>query len=165
MLDRMPLSDALAAGLRWLYETEQPNDAWMQHLGQSIPVADNRSLTFAPSGANQLPVIAIEVSWPTWRKGPAGDLVPGNPLAPNELPRLAAALEQRGFSVRSTWNGFPAHSGSVGLARPAHHSQYAAVERYRAGCREHPARSVFCECDSWHAGFTRAVRPLALISA
>jgi hypothetical protein len=24
---------------------------------------------------------------------------------------------------------------------------------------------VFCECDAWHAGFVRAVRPVALATA
>ncbi|MHA4776037.1 hypothetical protein L1085_016195 [Streptomyces sp. MSC1_001] len=165
MPDRIPISAALTAGLHWLYETEQPDDAWMQHHGQQIRITGNRYLTFTPTGADNLPVIAINVSRPKWTKDPRGYLVPGNPIAPDELPRLAAELEHRGFTVRSTWNGFPADTGSVGLARPAHPSQVAAVERYRAGCQAHPARSVFCECDAWHAGFVRAVRPVALATA
>lgn len=161
----LPLHAALTAGLHWLYDTEQPDDAWMQHLGQPIYATDNRRLTFAPVGADNLPVIVLDVSWPLWTKHPSGDMAPGNPLAPTELPRLAAELEHRGFEVRSTWNGFPAHSGSVGLVQPARPSQCAAVERYRAGCLLHPERSVFCECVPWRAGFRRAIYPSALIPA
>lgn len=165
MTDRLPLAEALTAGLHWLYETEQPADAWMDHHGQQIPVTDNRFLAFVPTAVSGLPVIVIGVVKPTWKEGPCGDMVPTNPLTPIELPRLAAELEQRGYAVRSTWNGFPGATGSVGLARHGHLSQIAAVKRYRAGCQEHPARSVFCECESWRAGFERAIRPSALASA
>ncbi|MET9728466.1 hypothetical protein [Streptomyces zaomyceticus] len=165
MPDLIPLSAALTAGLRWLYETEQPSDAWMNHHGEQIPVLGNRFLAFVPTSVGGLPVIVIGVVKPTRKEGPRGDMVPTNPLTPIELPCLAAELERRGYAVRSTWNGFPGPTGSVGLARPAHPSQVAAVDRYRAGCQEHPARSVFCECDAWRAGFVRAVRPVALAAA
>lgn len=164
-MHRFPLAAALDTGLRWLYETEQPTDAWMSHHGHQIPVTNNRRLTFAPSGADQLPVVVIHVAQPLWRRHPEGDMCPANPLAPDELLRLTAAVKQHGVPVRMTWNGFPAHSGSIGLARPAHPTQYAAVERYRAGCQEHPMCSVFCDCDSWRAGFRRAIYPSALIPA
>jgi hypothetical protein len=165
MPDRIPLADALTAGLHWLFETEQPDNAWMQHHGQQIRITGNRYLTFTPTGASNLPVIVINVARPVWTTAPQGDMFPGNPLAPDELPRLAAELEQRGHAIHSTWNGFPAHSGSVGLARPAHPSQVAAVDRYRRGCQEHPVRSVFCECSSWRTGFQRAIPPAALAAA
>ncbi|MFH8581692.1 hypothetical protein [Streptomyces zaomyceticus] len=165
MTDHLPLAEALTAGLHWLYETEQPDDAWMQHHGEQIPVIGNRFLAFVPTSDGGLPVVVIGVVKPKWKEGPRGDMVPTNPLTPIELPRLAAELEQRGYAVRSTWNGFPGATGSVGLARPAHPSQVAAVKRYRAGCQEHPARSVFCECASWRAGFERAICPSALTTA
>lgn len=165
MTEHLPLAEALTAGLHWLYETEQPTDAWMQHHGQQIPVIDNRFLAFIPTSDGGLPVIVIGVAMPTWKEGPRGDMVPANPLTPIELPRLAAELERRGYAVRSTWNGFPGATGSVGLVRPAHPSQVAAVDRYRSGCLEHPARSVFCECEAWRAGFGRAVAPLPLLAA
>ncbi|MGA5869295.1 hypothetical protein [Streptomyces cinereoruber] len=165
MTERLTLNDALTLALHWLYETEQPDDAWMTHHGQWIPVTGNRHLTVTPTGAENLPVIVVNVSQQTWTKGPDRDMWPGNPVAPDELPRLAAELERRGYAVRSTWNGFPAHTGSVGLVRPAHPSQVAAVARYRAGCLEHPERSVFCECDAWRAGFRRAVGPMPLLAS
>ncbi|MHA4774736.1 hypothetical protein L1085_009560 [Streptomyces sp. MSC1_001] len=165
MTDLLPLADALTAGLHWLYETEQPADAWMSHHGQQIPTTVNRFLAFVPTAVSSLPVIVIGVVKPAWKEGPRGDMVPTNPLTPIELPRLAAELEQRGYAVRSTWNGFPGATGSVGLARPAHPSQIAAVDRYRAGCQEHPERSVFCECEAWRAGFGRAVAPLSLLTS
>ncbi|MFC9736214.1 hypothetical protein ACFWG5_34315 [Streptomyces hydrogenans] len=165
MTDLLHLADALTVGLQWLYETEQPADAWMQHHGQWIRATGNRHLTVTPAGAENLPVIALNVTRPTWTKHPDGDMYPGNPLAPNELARLADRIRWRGYAVRATWNGFPAHTGSIGLAQAAHPSQVAAVDRYRAGCQEHPARSVFCECDAWRAGFRRAVLPRPFVSA
>lgn len=165
MTDLLALGDALTVGLRWLYDIEQPADAWMHHHSQQIPIAGNRFLAFAPTSTVALPIVVIGVTKPAWKEGPRGDMVPGNPLTPAELPGLAAELERRGYAVRSTWNGFPGPTGSVGLTRPAHPSQVAAVDRYRAGCQEHPARSVFCECDAWRAGFDRAVLPHPLVAA
>ncbi|MGW5003301.1 hypothetical protein ACWEP8_37235 [Streptomyces hydrogenans] len=165
MADLLTLDDALTAGLRWLYDTEQPDNAWMQHHSQQIHAAGNRFLAFAPTSNVALPIVVIGVTKPTWKDGPHGPTVPANPLTPTELPYLAAELERNGYAVRSTWNGFPGHTGSVGLVRPAHLSQVAAVDRYRAGCQEHPARSVFCECDAWRAGFDRAAPPRPFVSA
>ncbi|MEH0657699.1 hypothetical protein QA860_08130 [Streptomyces stelliscabiei] len=91
--------------------------------------------------------------------GPNDLKTPANPLEPGELEALAAELERRGFSVEGTWNGHPGTTGSVGLVRPAHPTLVAAVDRYRAGCLEHPNRSVFCDCETWRAGFTRVVQP------
>lgn len=159
---RQPLSQtqALVAGLRWMYDTRQPADAWMQHHGERLYAEDNRYYSFVPVGAYNRPVIVVNVSSPTWTRHPReGDMRPGNPLAPDELRRLVALLEQRGLDVDRTWNGFPAHTGSVGLRRPANPTQIAAVRRYHAGCPDHPTRTVFCDCDAWRAGFRRAVKP------
>ena len=150
----------LDAGLHWLYETAQPDDAHAQHHGEQLAADGNRTYRFVPVGAENLPVIVVDVAKVEYKPGPDGDMVPANPLEPGELEALAAELERRGFPVRSTWNGHPAISGSVGLARPAHPEQIAAVERYHAGCLEHPRRSVFCDCEAWQAGFRRVVRPV-----
>ncbi|MBI0300466.1 hypothetical protein JBE04_39930 [Streptomyces sp. PRKS01-29] len=151
----------LDAGLRWLYETEQPDNAHAQHHGEQLAADGNRSYSFVPVGARSLPVVVVDVAKVEWiDNGPNQLMTPANPLEPGELETLAVELERRGFTVRSTWNGHPAITGSVGLARPAHPSQVAAVERYRAGCPEHPQRRVFCDCEAWRAGFRRAVRPV-----
>uniref|UniRef100_UPI003F493083 hypothetical protein n=1 Tax=Streptomyces sp. CA-141956 TaxID=3240051 RepID=UPI003F493083 len=148
---------ALATGLQWLHHIEQPDDAWMHHLGPGITTTHNRRLRFTATGADNLPVIVLEVAKPTWTENPHGDTCPGNPLTPLERDQLADQINALGYAVTTAWNGFPAHSGSVGLARPAHPTHVAAVNRYRRGCPTHPERSVFCECDAWRAGFRRAV--------
>ncbi|MDX3230568.1 hypothetical protein [Streptomyces sp. ME19-01-6] len=152
----------LDAGLRWLFETEQPADAWAQHHGEMIPADGNRTYSFVPVGARQHPVVVVDVAKVEWiNNGPNQLQTPANPLEPGELQALAAELERRGFAVEATWNGSPgAITGSVGLARPAHPTQVAAVERYHAGCQQHPRRSVFCECEAWLAGFRRVVQPV-----
>jgi hypothetical protein len=150
------LADILTTGLRWLYETVQPDNAHQQHHGIVIghPAA-NRYYGFCPAGARNLPVVSVNVAKAEYRQyGP-----PANPLDPDELDALAEELRRRGFHVDDTWNGHPGVTGSVGLARRAHPSLVAAVERYRRGCPVHPQRGVFCDCETWRAQSRRAVRP------
>ncbi|MGQ4340356.1 hypothetical protein ACN6LF_005225 [[Kitasatospora] papulosa] len=160
------LDTVLTAGLRWLYETEQPADAWDQHHGVSLPLpADNRTYSFCPAGYRSLTVVVVNVAKVDWIDNGPNDLkTPANPLKVDELDSLADDLRAHGFEVNDMWNGHPGITGSVGLARPAHPSLLAAVDRYRAGCLAHPQRSVFCDCDAWRAGFTRIVRPELLPS-
>ncbi|MFC8862686.1 hypothetical protein [[Kitasatospora] papulosa] len=155
------LDTVLTAGLRWLYETEQPADAWDQHHGVSLPLpADNRTYSFCPAGYRSLTVVVVNVAKVDWIDNGPNDLkTPANPLKVDELDSLADDLRAHGFEVNDMWNGHPGITGSVGLARPAHPSLLAAVDRYRAGCLAHPQRSVFCDCDAWRAGFNRIVRP------
>ncbi|MGW7617363.1 hypothetical protein ACWGLG_16155 [Streptomyces antimycoticus] len=162
MTHQLPaLAAVLDAGLRWLYEAEQPADAWAQHHGEPIAAGGNRTYSFVPVGARKLPVVVVNVAKVEWiDNGPNQLMTPANPLEPGELEEIAAELECRGFPVQTTWNGHPGVTGSVGLTRPAHPSQVAAVERYVAGCQQHPKRSVFCECETWRAGFRRVVRPV-----
>jgi hypothetical protein len=153
------LSAILDTGLRWLYETVQPDDAHQQHHGITIGLpATNRLYGFCPDGAEHLPVVVVNVAKPELRPN---DL-PANPLEPGELFDLAQELETRGFTVRTTWNGHPAITGSVSLVRPAHPTLVAAVQRYHRGCVVHPERSVFCDCEAWRAEGVRIVKPAAL---
>lgn len=155
---RPTATEALTAGLRWLYETEQPADAWAQHHGEMVVADGNRTYRFIPVGARKCPVVVVGVTRVEWIDNGPNDLpTPANPLEAGELEALAAELEARGFRVDDAWNGAPGITGSVGLARPAHPSQVAAVERYRVGCLEHPTRSVFCDCKAWRSGFRRVV--------
>lgn len=161
------LNTVLTTGLRWLYETEQPDNAWQSRPGLLLRVpAANRLYGFCPSNAWQLPVVAVDVAKIEWiDNGPSELKTPANPLKPGELESLAAELRALGAEVARTWNGHPQTTGSVGLARPAHTSLLAAVERYRAGCLVHPTRFVFCDCADWQAGFTRIVRPELALTA
>lgn len=155
-MSRMPVSTVLDLGLHWLYETVQPDDAHQQHHGESLATEGNRIYRFIPSGARKLPVVVVDVAKVEWT-GPDHDRYPADPLGPSELDALAGELRRRGLPVDATWNGHPGITGSVGLARPAHPSQVAAVERYIRGCLDHPKRSVFCDCEAWRAGFRRVV--------
>ncbi|WP_406188960.1 hypothetical protein [[Kitasatospora] papulosa] len=151
----------LTAGLRWLYETEQPADAWQHHgLLLTAPTA-NRRYSFIPANDSRRVVVAVDVAKIEWiDNGPNELKTPANPLEPGELDALAAELQALGCEVTSTWNGHPQTTGSVGLARPAHQSLLTAFDRYRAGCLTHPQRGLFCDCDAWRAGFNRIVRPV-----
>ncbi|MGH3585828.1 MAG: hypothetical protein ACRDQ0_05855, partial [Pseudonocardia sp.] len=154
------LDTILTAGLHWLYETEQPNDAWQHHgLLLTAPTA-NRLYGFIPANDWKRAVVVVNVAKIEWiDNGPNELKMPANPLEAGELDALAAALRGLGSEVTSTWNGHPQTTGSVGLARTAHPSLLAAADRYRAGCLVHPKRSVLCDCDAWRSGFNRIVRP------
>lgn len=146
------LATVLDTGLGWLYDTAQPDDAHADHHGIVLGLPDvNRVYRFTPDGADHLPVVIVNVA----RPGPPGS----NPLEPGELFDLAIELEARGYTVRTTWNGHPADTGSVSLIRPAHPTLVAAVERYHRGCTVHPERTVFCDCEHWRAEYARRVRP------
>ena len=154
------LARILDTGLGWLYDTVQPDDAHQHHLGIVLHLpAATRWYGFCSAAANNLPFVSVDVIKVEHKFDDDGDSIPANPLEPDELATLAAELEQRGHKVTSTWNGHPGVTGSVGLARAAHPTLVAAVDRYRRGCIEHPDRSVFCDCEHWRAEGARIVRP------
>jgi hypothetical protein len=151
---------ALAAGLRWLYDTEQPVGAILHHSGVILRSADNRTFGFVPSGARQRPVVVVDVTKVEWiDRGPYEFKEPANPLEPGELEALAEQISALGFEVDGTWNGHPGIAGSIGLKRTANPSLLAAVDVYLAGCQEHPNRSVFCDCGWYSAGRALVVPP------
>jgi hypothetical protein len=155
------LDEILDTGLGWLFDTVQLDDAHTSHHG--IVIADpeaNRIYGFCPSGAQQRPVVIVDVVKVDWiDNGPNRLQTPANPLEPGELTVLVKELHQRGFESSGTWNGYPGITGSVGLVRPAHPTLVAAVDRYRRGCTVHPERSVFCDCEHWRAEGARIIRP------
>lgn len=155
------LNTILDTGLNWLYDTVQPDNAHLHPRGLTLHLPEaNRQYSFCPTGARRPTVVSVDVLKVEWIDNGPNDLkTPANPLESGELEALAAELERRGFPAQDTWNGHPGITGSVGLARPAHPSLVAAVDRYRRGCTAHPARSVFCDCEAWRAGFTRIVGP------
>ncbi|NML55314.1 hypothetical protein HHL19_16195 [Streptomyces sp. R302] len=149
---------ALAAGLRWLFDTEQPDTAIVTHLGMSIPGAGNRWYGLCPSGADGQVVISTNVARVTWARAD-GDTYAANPIAYGEVAWLKGFLGHLGHTVTATWNGYPGTSGSLALAEAPHPSLTAAVDRYRAGCPAHPTAGVFCDCEAWKQGIAAAVRP------
>lgn len=133
------------SGLRWVYETEQPDSAVLQHHGEGLPSVANRNVSFCPVGWARHVVVVLAVSKVEYGPGPG--CRPENPLARGELEAFAGLLRQLGQRVVKTWNGHPWVSGSVALGRPAHPSLVAAVQRYHAGCPRHGG--VFCRC-GWY---------------
>lgn len=157
------LAAVLDAGLHWLYDTVQPDDAHQQHHGIALHSPEtNRWYGFCPSGVRHVPVVHVNVLEVEWIDNGPNDLeAPANPLGPHELDALAEELRRRGFESFEAWNGHPGITGSVGLVRPAHPTLVAAVQRYHGGCVVHPERSVFCDCEAWRAEGARIVRPAA----
>lgn len=147
----------LAAGLRWLYETEQPDGAMVFHLGTVLGDSDgSRTYGFVPDGIGR-PVVVVKVARQEW-KDEGSDRVLANPIGVDELIEVAAELSKLGAKVVHTWNGHPSPTGSLALDQLAHPSLLAAVEKYSAGCPVHPQRSVFCDC-GWKQAYDLAVMP------
>lgn len=159
---RHPYADTLRAGLGWLYDTAQPDDAVLHHLGVTAPTVGARQLRFCPTQAvgGSLATVSIDVPSECWQHNdPSDPQRITSVLAPAELLELATALTAAGYRVKSTWNGHPYVTGSVGLDDPPHPTLADAVGRYHAGCPEHPAASVFCTCPGWDAAHGRIVPP------
>lgn len=157
MIDHLEqLHSTLEAGLTWLYDTPQPEDAILQHHGVALPAVANRQLKFCPQGWAGHPVVVIGVAHVQW-DDPYEP--PKNPLAQGELQKLASMISRS--PIARTWNGHPGITGSIALTLPVHPSLRAAVDRYRAGCPEHD--SVFCTrthgCSWFREGNTKIVTP------
>lgn len=144
----------LRRGLRWLHETEQPDDSLLQHHGETVRAQGNRKLTFIPTAWAGHPVIVVAVD--SLEYGPPPRLRCLNPIAAGELEAFAELLAELGAEVVRTWNGHPHTSGSLALARPAHPSLAAAVKRYHGGCPAH--HTVFCRCGWCAVGHRRLIR-------
>ncbi|MGD9989399.1 hypothetical protein [Pseudonocardia sp.] len=140
--------DALDAGLRWLFDTEQPDNA-LAPFAASLDAAE-RHLTFNPAwhpiGQPARPRIWLS----TW---------PITELSDRELVAFKRALAAR-VPVHST----PARDGWL-LARDAHPSLLAAVGRhYDPGCPEHGNRQCELRDDCpWRPEGRAALRPPAVV--
>lgn len=159
--DGLPLDEALDRGLDWLLRTEQPEGAVLSHHGDSLKCHDNRRLSFVPAGSRDgnCPVIVLEVRAPRRRETTHDRPLASWGLAPHEIYDLVKRLNERGHDVTSTWNGFPASTGSVALGNDRlHPTMAAALANYRKGCAAHGG-SVFCNCDLFREGFSR-LKPL-----
>lgn len=156
-----PLADPVKAAVRsllaWLYDTVQPDGALVSHHGEVLAVGN--LIIGAAADSAGLPVIVVSVGKCRW-DGDDPDVL-RNPLAgPAERDRYTALLGQLGHQVLDSWNWQPgACTGSLHLTRPAHPSLRAAQARYRAGCTEHPDKSVFCKCGWWVTGHQLLIKP------
>lgn len=137
---------ALVVGLRWLYDTEQPSAAIVDHRGRRLQSAGDRTVRFTPVGWQGRAVVVLI---PTTN---AHGRV--RPVTTGELEAFADAVRDMGEDVVSTWSG--ALRGFVALARPAHPSLRAAVQRYEDGCPDHTG-SPACGCGWLAAGSDHVV--------
>lgn len=155
--DGLPFEEALDRGLDWLFRTEQKEGAVLSHHGDSLKVRDNRRLSFVPAGSvdGRAPVIVLSVAAPRRRESTHDRPLSHWGLAPQEIYNLVGLLNARGHDVTSTWNGFPADTGSVALGNDKlHPTMAAALENYRLGCPVHYG-SVFCNCAHRREGYDR----------
>lgn len=106
--DLEKLRPTLEAGLAWLYDIEQPEDALLQHHGVALPAVGNRWLKFCPQGWAGRPVIVIDVAHVQWGSPYEP---PKNPLAHGELHQLASMISRS--PIARTWNGHPGITGSI----------------------------------------------------
>lgn len=126
---------ALIVGLRWLYDTEQPATAVVDHRGRRLRSAGDRTVRFTPVGWQGRAMVLLI---------PTADAHGSRrPVSAGELDAFAETLRDLGEEVVATWTG--QSRGLAALARPAHPSLRAAVRRYEAGCPEHDADPV-CAC-------------------
>lgn len=84
-VDVMSHLPMLLIGLRWLFDTTQPDMALQQHHGQQIGSVGNRTLRFIPSGWNGHAIVVVDVTHVDYGQP---HQPPRNPLAPGELGRV-----------------------------------------------------------------------------
>lgn len=131
-LARVSLDAALSAGLRWLYLTEQSDDALVEHRGARL-AAVGRKLRFLPTAADGNPLIVVDADIPRWT-APTADRPPA-PLTNDELATITDELADIGVHP-GEWHCYTITSTIV-LGTPAHPSLRAAVARYANGCPYH----------------------------
>lgn len=150
---------AVSVGLLWLYRTEQPDEAVLQHHGVTVArsllaVSDgDRLYRFIPGTARNV-IISVLVARPVYVNG-----FHQVRLRPGEVDQLAGLVRELGHEVAEVWASPSGAFGTVTLQQPAHRSLLAAVDRYRAGCPRHPDRGVFCRCGWYPAGNQLVVLP------
>jgi hypothetical protein len=122
----------LLVGLRWLFDTAQPDTAMVSAGGQVVR-SGRRSLRFRPVDWQGHAVIEI-----------VGPAAAGDPSPRAELEAYVQVLDDMDEDVVASWIGRRGQVRSVALARPVHPTLRAAVDRYVAGCAEHPGHLCAC---------------------
>lgn len=138
----MPSVDAaVAAGLRWLYDTVQPPTALIDRRGAELH-AGNRTVRLVPISSSGTPLIVVDIVNVHWGPHPTSPPLNGLPL--DELPSLTTELAALG--IASTAHHYHATTGTIALEVPAHASLLAAVHRYARGCPSH--RGPLCDASA-----------------
>lgn len=122
----------LLIGLRWFFDTVQPDGAMVSAGGQVLR-SGRRTLRFRPVDWQGHAVIEI-----------VGSAGAGDPSPRAELGAYAQALDDMGEDVVVSWIGRRGQVRSIALARPVHPTLRTAVDRYVAGCSEHPGHQCAC---------------------
>ncbi|MDR3659343.1 MAG: hypothetical protein P4L86_02825 [Mycobacterium sp.] len=122
----------LLVGLRWLFDTVQPDGAMVSSGGQAIR-SGHRTLRFRPVDWQDHAVVEV------LGVAIAADLSPRA-----ELEAFVTALDDMGEEVVASWIGRRGQVRSIALARPAHPTLREAVSRYTAGCLVHPDHQCGC---------------------
>lgn len=122
----------LLIGMRWLFDTAQPDGAMVSAGGQIVR-SGRRTLRFRPVDWQGHAVIEI-----------VGPAAAGDPSPRAELEAYVQALDDMGEDVVASWIGRRGQVRSIALARPVHPTLRAAVDRYVAGCAEHPGQQCAC---------------------
>lgn len=152
----------LAAGLEWLTRTEQPEGTILSHHGFSIHAKGNRVIQFTPDHGGAVCRLSVSVAK---EDRDIDTMELRNPLEEGESAAILADLEALGASVHATWGARGEESGdgtaffSVALDDAPSPTLFAAIERYRAGCPDHPSKGVFCDCGWWQQGNRLLVPP------
>ncbi len=131
-LARASLEAALWAGLRWLYLTEQNDDALVEHRGARID-AVGRHLRFLPTAADGTPLIVVEAG--AHRGESAQHAMAASDLKAVEFSTITSELIAAGAHP-GPWHCHTITS-TIELGTPAHPTLRAAVARYAAGCPYH----------------------------
>lgn len=131
-------AELLKLGLRWLYDTVQPDHAVIDCRAASVLLAPvNRVIRLVPLGWAQKPGIVVEVADVHWGLGTGRPL---NPLSSSEINCLAGELERLDADIDDIRCPITGLTGTIALLRPAHPTLRAAVQRFGAGCPRHHSR-------------------------
>jgi hypothetical protein len=150
--NRFQLKSLIMSGARWLQQS-QSDEAMLTHLGVGCAVV--------------CAGIRIELTPCGFRDGPVFVFYPSPSCDNGEEPVLWTESQIRTIRgafhlvarIDDAWNGVGSTSYSVQPRIAVNVALRAAVDRYRAGCPEHPHKSVFCECEWYRNGFAALVHP------
>lgn len=136
--DRVNLvRQVLAAGLAWLFDTEQPPDALVRD-GRLSTLVDGVRFTFV-AGENGRAVLVVAVAEPRFERTGAsarfGAYRVTNPVNADLLAAIPRLLDELGHLVAQMWGS--EQSTSYRLRGTVHPTLVDAVQRFEGGCPAH----------------------------
>lgn len=141
----------LRVGLPWLWDhRQQKRGALIQHHGVHSR-AGRCGLGICPAGADNMPVVVLEISAPRIYAGPLD--IAKNVLTEDEVASfrtlLLRAAPRSGVDVKKEWNDAGCLSGSFMLTRRAGAAVLELVRTYHKGCPDYDGRkhSLLCGWD------------------